>query len=319
MSANMFTCILAALLFAHVKSEAQPLDSAEPHAVVQRTSQPDPHPVLAYWTVEKMKAAEARLGADDCISDNDMTDACGFYPVPTPQTEIASRLNGMLFFQDQDGQDHHCSASVIATPSRSMILTAATCLRQTTAPPSLKRYFMFVPAYDGQAPTEHRAPLGRWPIAATFIQNDTLHTNNRGIGAAKVYPRMDETGNFEYLEDVVGAGAVPSPSGGDDTGIVPGPVLAYPGTTSYGGPRSGRQYRCDADQIIGPGPRPQTASGFTAPPCTPAAGSEGAPIYAKTPSSIPELLGIAVGGSRFVRLTPHSIQPLLEAAWVEKK
>ena len=79
--------------------------------------------------------------------------------IANPRPEIGSLSDGA------DPTDHHCSASIVASPKGNVIVTAAHCVAG-------KHTVFFTPGYhDGQA------PYGTWQSAATYIDPgwDTSH------------------------------------------------------------------------------------------------------------------------------------------------
>jgi V8-like Glu-specific endopeptidase len=76
---------------------------------------------------------------------------------PTATTFAGTATVGPLF-RDGLAQAHECTASVIASPTRDLILTAAHCLTGTAAG------YRFVPGYDGG-----RAPYGVWTVTHAYL------------------------------------------------------------------------------------------------------------------------------------------------------
>ncbi|MBD0742000.1 serine protease [Streptomyces sp. CBMA152] len=83
--------------------------------------------------------------------------ATGGTTVPAPATAATARV-GALFAGGLDG-DHFCTASVVHSQGRDLIVTAAHCLDDQDDA-------VFVPGYrDGQA------PYGTWPVKAKFMDD----------------------------------------------------------------------------------------------------------------------------------------------------
>jgi V8-like Glu-specific endopeptidase len=99
---------------------------------------------------------------------------------------------GVLFHVGEDRQAHYCTASVVHSPGRDLLLTAAHCGAGSNV--------AFVPQYDQRA-----APYGVWAVTQGF--RDPHWADDRGPGSeydfafAKVAP--DSGGR--RIEDVVGA------------------------------------------------------------------------------------------------------------------
>ena len=103
----------------------------------------------SYWTVSRMAHATP-LGRR---TDEGLPEPA----VPTARAVPGSRVIGALFFNNGAG-GHYCTASVIRTPKRNMLLTAAHCL-YNQATHTWHRHIVFVPGYRGG----HR-PYGTWPV-----------------------------------------------------------------------------------------------------------------------------------------------------------
>ncbi|MEV0389753.1 trypsin-like peptidase domain-containing protein [Nonomuraea sp. NPDC050643] len=94
-------------------------------------------------------------------------DANGYARVPRPYTGAPhSRISGRLFFVNAAGDGDSCSASVIRSASKLLVVTAAHCVYGVPDGASTGQWhtsFAFVPAYDGRAAdVAQREPYGRW-------------------------------------------------------------------------------------------------------------------------------------------------------------
>nr|SBO94662.1 hypothetical protein BN4615_P4178 [Nonomuraea gerenzanensis] len=94
-------------------------------------------------------------------------DTNGYARVRRPYTTTpASRISGRLFFVNAAGNGDSCSASVIRSASRLLVVTAAHCVYGVPAGAATGKWhtsFAFVPAYDGRGATvKQREPYGRW-------------------------------------------------------------------------------------------------------------------------------------------------------------
>lgn len=104
---------------------------------------------VAYWTPARMARAtplSARTGA--------VLRPAG---IPSARTVAGSKVIGALFFDSGRG-GHYCTASVVRTPKRNMLLTAAHCLYNPDTR-TWHRNIVFVPRYSAG----HR-PYGTWPV-----------------------------------------------------------------------------------------------------------------------------------------------------------
>ncbi|MFC4119586.1 trypsin-like peptidase domain-containing protein [Nonomuraea zeae] len=94
-------------------------------------------------------------------------DVNGYVRVPRPYTSADfSRISGRLFFVNAGGNGDSCSASVVRSEARLLIVTAAHCVYSVPDGATSGRWhssFAFVPAYDGRAgDVREREPYGRW-------------------------------------------------------------------------------------------------------------------------------------------------------------
>ena len=103
----------------------------------------------AYWTPARMAVATP-LGrrADEGVPE---------VGIPTARAVPGSKVIGALFFNNGSG-GHYCTASVVRTPKRNMLITAAHCL-YNQATHGWHRHIVFVPRYSAG----HR-PYGTWPV-----------------------------------------------------------------------------------------------------------------------------------------------------------
>lgn len=103
----------------------------------------------SYWTAARMaRATPLGRRTDERLSGGG---------IPTARHVSGSKVIGALFFNNGTG-GHYCTASVVRTPKRNMLLTAAHCL-YNPASHAWHRHIVFVPGYRGG----HR-PYGTWPV-----------------------------------------------------------------------------------------------------------------------------------------------------------
>jgi V8-like Glu-specific endopeptidase len=103
----------------------------------------------SYWTATRMAHATPLGGR---VSEG-VPDA----GIPSARGVPGSKVIGALFFNSGSG-NHYCTASVVGTPKRNMLLTAAHCLYNPDTH-AWHRNIVFVPRYSAG----HR-PYGTWPI-----------------------------------------------------------------------------------------------------------------------------------------------------------
>jgi V8-like Glu-specific endopeptidase len=188
--------LIAAILLAAASPAAasstrvSPPERAQPNEVAR---------ALAYWTPERMRAAQPLDGPTPI---EDLASA-SFAPVSEPSVPPFAS-NGRLFVR-QGSEEGFCSATAINSPTRRLILTAAHCLN--TGPLGLRggttwsRTVVFVPAYtDGLAPFgDFVAHRGDVHVPKQWIR---LGNPNFDIGAAEVQPNAEGVN----VADAVGGG-----------------------------------------------------------------------------------------------------------------
>ncbi|MFG2723170.1 trypsin-like serine peptidase [Streptomyces sp. NPDC048416] len=110
-----------------------------------------------------------------------------------PATAADARV-GALFKEDLDG-GHYCTASVVHSPGRDLIVTAAHCL---STDDSQGGGTVFAPAYrDGSA------PYGTWPVESVFADDSWNEDGDQDsdVAFAVLGPGSD---GGKQVEDVVG-------------------------------------------------------------------------------------------------------------------
>ncbi|UKY47707.1 trypsin-like serine peptidase [Streptomyces inhibens] len=109
----------------------------------------------AYWTPQRMRAAEPASAARSSRAPRSAAD-------PTPPSHPFDGLPqvGTFFWTDGNNTGRFCGGTVVRSPHRDLVVTAAHCLRS----PNPKRYLSFVPQYhDGQK------PHGIYPVDRIYI------------------------------------------------------------------------------------------------------------------------------------------------------
>ena len=134
--------------------------------------------MLAFWTPERMHEAEHNIAFPGFPVEGpllpDLSDEYGYIPSAPPSADnennyldnVITRVTEMLFYV-QPGSDKavHCTASIITSESKSVILTARHCVSDRSM---WSQNLLFVPAYNGTKLPEHRAPLGTLAGEAGF-------------------------------------------------------------------------------------------------------------------------------------------------------
>lgn len=128
----------------------------------------------------------------------------GRFPVNDPATITPSAHTplpghpfriGALFYNDNSG-DHFCTASVVSSPKKNMLITAAHCVHGGPDG-DYKRHMVFVPQYR-----EGEAPRGSWTVKSVIVDNRWAHRADPDldVGFLTVAPL-----NGRNIEDVLGA------------------------------------------------------------------------------------------------------------------
>ena len=193
---------------------AEPIPDERPAAEVSHEADQD---VLRYWTHERMAAAKPldADAADDSAQEQPVaaenggdsfssTDPAGTTEPVAPAADGGAtppaRAKGKLFFNGYEADNAYCSASVLNTPSKSVVITAAHCVYSSAN--GWAKDAVFVPDYDRtQADPD---PVGVWTIRSmrtsdgwradqTDYSNDVAYaTLNNGGDANK--PVVDVVG-----------------------------------------------------------------------------------------------------------------------------
>ncbi|WP_407553288.1 hypothetical protein QOM21_25140 [Streptomyces sp. Pv4-95] len=206
------------------------------------------HDAAAYWTAERMAAAHPPPGetapAEEAAPAKEAAPARDAAPAkeaaasasePAGPADAAAVSGthfdgvpsvGVLFSVGQDARTHHCTAFVVRSPRRNLILTAGHCEAGTRA--------AFVPRYRSGAATQ---PYGVWAIGKTYVlpgHGTTGAAADLDFAFATVAP--DARGRS--LEEVTGANVL-APTPGYTTKVT---VIGYP---SVRHDPQDRAVRCD--------------------------------------------------------------------------
>ncbi|MFJ9408195.1 trypsin-like serine peptidase [Streptomyces sp. NPDC101393] len=119
---------------------------------------------------------------------------------------------GVLFSVDGDARAHHCTASVVRSPQRNVILTAGHCKPGTRA--------AFVPQYRSGAATQ---PHGVWAIDETFTYPGH-GTTGAGSDLDFAFATVEPDAQGHEIEAVVG-GNILAPTPGYTNKVT---VIGYP-------------------------------------------------------------------------------------------
>ena len=186
-----------------------------------------------YWTQSRLLAATPWRGP-------------GYQPGPSasaPPPMPGVRV-GALFEHDASG-NHFCTASVVASPGRDLLITAAHCINGGKGG-GYRQDIVFIPGYrDGQAPS------GIWTPARLVVAPQWMNSSDPDFDVGFVVLKPDDGKN---IEDVLGA---------DQLGIDPGyrnqvRVTGYPASadapitcTGWTSQQSPSQLRFECDGFTG--------------------------------------------------------------------
>ena len=185
----------------------------------------------AYWTEERMAAAHpppddtAPAEGAAALTSEPAGPAGAAAPVSGTHFDGVPSV-GVLFSVGKDARTHHCTAFVVRSPRRNLILTAGHCEAGTRA--------AFVPRYRSGATTQ---PYGVWAIGKTYVlpgHGTTGAAADLDFAFATVAP--DARGRS--LEEVTGANVL-APTPGYTTKVT---VIGYP---SVRHDPQDRAVRCD--------------------------------------------------------------------------
>ncbi|GAA1101082.1 serine protease [Kitasatospora arboriphila] len=173
-------------------------------------------PAAALATAGLLAAAHV-LGSSPATASPAATAVLDAAPVlgttaTAPADPSAARVGAL--FSGTVGPGHHfCSASVLQSPTRDLVLTAAHCVGSTDG-------LSFVPAYrDGST------PYGSWKVAAIYAPD--AWTQDRDEDADYAILRVAPASDGHRIEDVVGGNAL----GLDDTFTSQVRLYGYPART----------------------------------------------------------------------------------------
>lgn len=166
---------------------------------------------VAYWTPQRMARATP-LGGRGARSGVGTE-------VPVARSVAGSRVIGALFFNSGSG-GHYCTASVVRTSKRNMLLTAAHCLYSQSSH-AWHRHIVFVPRYAAG----HR-PYGTWPVWLMVADKRWLQRGDPDMDFA--FAAVQVMGG-RRIADVVGANTLEINQGPGIQVVIAG----YPAKENY--------------------------------------------------------------------------------------
>ena len=159
-----------------------------------------PHPAsggpLGYWTRSRLLDARPLRGP-------------GYRQVPSPGQSpdahpavLALRV-GALFIRDAGG-DHFCTASVVTSPARDLLITAAHCINSGQGG-SYRQDIVFIPGYrDGQT------TFGIWTVKRLLVAPQWISGSDPSLDVGFV---TLEPHDGQNIQDVLGANQLGIDSG----------------------------------------------------------------------------------------------------------
>jgi V8-like Glu-specific endopeptidase len=108
-------------------------------------------------------------------------------------SEVGTRTNGKIIGLDPREGPYTCSGTAIATPSRSIVLTAGHCVIENG---SESRRIAFVPAYE-----HGKRPFGTFEASSVYVMPEWRHGENPDFDVAALRVKPNRLGK---LTDVVG-------------------------------------------------------------------------------------------------------------------
>lgn len=168
---------------------------------------------LRFWTPERMASATDPTGRD--AVPRRPRAARPFAAKLTAEHFPGVKSVGMLFNTAKGMQAHHCSAAVVRSAQRNMILTAGHCVGD---------HAVFVPMYDRTKPAAEQ-PYGIWPVDQWF--RDKRYASDKSVNSDLdfAFATLKPNGT-RRVEDAVGANTLARTPGLANTVT----VVGYPMT-----------------------------------------------------------------------------------------
>jgi V8-like Glu-specific endopeptidase len=124
-------------------------------------------------------------------------------PSPARASVLALRV-GALFVRD-GSTNHFCTASVVASPGRDLLITAAHCINGGKGGGGYRQDIVFIPGYrDGQAPD------GIWTVKRLLVAPQWISGSDPSLDVGFV---VLEPHDGQNIEDVLGANRLGIDSG----------------------------------------------------------------------------------------------------------
>ncbi|MER8223549.1 trypsin-like peptidase domain-containing protein [Streptomyces sp. NPDC094143] len=251
---------LAAPLPATAAKGQAPAAAADPVSVMAYTAK-ERRDALVYWSTARMKAVgkSVNLGPTG--------------PKATPWRGATMKTVGRLFFVNANGSDTWCTATAVNSANRSVVMTAAHCVRKGSSPANTNSSMVFVPGYS-----KGKKPHGVFAVRAALTPRSWEQKSANDMAALV----LDADKSGRKLTDVVGGQAVAfdRPVGGT--------------VSSFGYPATDPQLGEELLRCVGTAKK---ETGMQAVPCDMSGGSSGGPWLADFDTATGKGVLVSVNGA----------------------
>lgn len=194
------------------------------------------------WTPERMleaRGADSTIGTADSVTQMQMQPMGTIAGPPVTLTETAEPIIpqddlvvdgdiipttvGKLFATQPNGEDFFCSATVVNSPGKNLLYTAAHCVytpqeKVKDDPDNKDNYgeftnIIFVPGYyedvtyvDGKKVTSPQYPFGKWKAIGSSVYEKWTDEYDHGYDQSFI--RMEPNEDGHNIADVVGASGI---------------------------------------------------------------------------------------------------------------
>ncbi|WP_328321457.1 trypsin-like serine peptidase [Streptomyces sp. NBC_00388] len=155
--------------------------------------------LLGYASQAETSSAQRRAdsrgvpGAEARAPDGDQPGKVREGTAYTPRRTQQNARVGALFQKDDTG-DHFCTASVVASPGRNMLITAAHCAYGSTGKP--RADLVFAPAYRAG-----KAPAGLWHVSKAVADDRWARNGDQDLDVAFL---LLDSNDGRRIQDVLG-------------------------------------------------------------------------------------------------------------------
>jgi V8-like Glu-specific endopeptidase len=183
-------CLLALIALGALISGCGSQAVDTPQAQGNKTTSGQPGHVLDYWSRQRLLMARPMGAAGEVVP------APGVTPSAHPAQVEAARV-GALFENDVTG-NHFCTASVVASPGRDLVMTAAHCVNDGRGHD--KADIVFIPGYAHGA-----TPYGVWTPRRVVVDSKWAHGSDPDYDVGFV---VLNSRNGKNIQDVLGANEI---------------------------------------------------------------------------------------------------------------